>query len=148
MSSIALLSWRVVAEIAMSDRAEWLEWLADRRGSGGLLVSQFSLIKASSFIQKKLKAGPISPNGLLERFAKRHLLPHNVVDARNVSPTLYNVLARRHGKDDLELLSICIALQNHYEYYCWDSDEVNFVVRLAPKLVAKLFETVDGVRSS
>ena len=82
MKSIALLSWRVIAEIVMADKPEWLKWLEDQQRSSSLLVSQFSLIKASSFIQKKLSAGPINPNGLLERFVRRHLLPHNVIDAR------------------------------------------------------------------
>jgi hypothetical protein len=140
MVSVALLSWRAIAEITMSNNSRQLSWLAKRQTTNSLIVSQFSLIKASRFIQKQLNDGPIRPDGLLERFAKQHLATHSIASCSNVSSALYNSLAEKYGTDDLELFAVCIAIQNDYEYICWNRDEIRLVKRLAPSLVSKMFE--------
>jgi hypothetical protein len=139
MSPIFLLSWRVIAEIAMSENSEWLVWLDASQRSSRLVISQFSLIRASSYIQRSLGKNCIHPQGLLERFVRQHLQSHTVIDARHISAPLYNELAAKIGKDDLELFALSLALRNSYTYLCWDNNELTQAVQIASGLLADTF---------
>jgi hypothetical protein len=139
---VSLLSSRTLAEIALSENIAWLRWLEVRQRSNSLLVSQFSLIKASRLVQAKLQLGPIRPDGVLERFAKRYLMPQSIVGSRSVSAARYNMLAARNGLDDLELFSICLSIQNEYDYICWDENEQAWAVSLDGQLKSILFRDV------
>ena len=147
--SVALLSWRVVAEIAMSNDSRLVAWLNERQRASSVVISQFSLIKASRHVQTRRNLGPVNPSGLLERFAQHHLLPQVVIGAGSVPGALFNSLAVRHGSDDLELFAMCLALQNDYEYVCWDTNELELVGSVAPDLRLSIFEySPDGIQSS
>jgi hypothetical protein len=133
----------------MSSNEAWLSWLVDGQRSSSVLVSQFSMIKAFSYIDQRLSARLFDSRGVLDRFAKRYLARHAIIGAVDATPELYTSLARRYGNDDLELFAICLAIRNDYEYLCWDNDELSGAALLAPELVSKLFSiAVDEIHSS
>ena len=141
MLSTVLLSGRVFAEIVISGNAEWLRWLESRQRSSSICVSQLSLIKATRMVQERVGAERVHPHGMLEQFAKRHLRLHTVLGIASVRLSLYNELARRLGRDDLELFGVCAAIQNRYEYCCWNEEDRSATQGLWSELVVRVFES-------
>jgi hypothetical protein len=136
----ALLSWRVIAEIAMSSDEKVLSWLTSRQRKGGVLVCQLSLIKAATFIRRRCEEKSIDSYGLLDRFLRRYIALHSIIDASAASRDLYSRLAGIAGKEDLEIFALCVAFQNSYLYVHWDADDADFAARLIPDLALAKFE--------
>ena len=135
-----MLSWRVIAEIAMSSDEKVLSWLTSRQKKGDVLVCQLSLIKAASFIRARYKEKSIDSYGLLDRFQRRHIALHSIIDISFVSVDLYSRLAGLAGEEDLEIFALCLALQNSYLYVHWGADDAGFATRLIPDLALAKFE--------
>lgn len=140
-----LISWRLLAHLAVSASPSEMAWLAERNRTLSLHVCLYSYFKVSGDMEKGADGCSQSDAGVLDAFIRRHLPPEALANPDAVSATVYNRVRSSFDEDDLEIFAFALALVRDFTYVCIDEEEANGARERLPRLkVTSFAEALDA----
>jgi len=137
-----LISWRLLAHLAVSASPSEMAWLAERNRTLSLHVCLYSYFKVCGDMEKRANGSSQSGAGVVEAFVRRHLPPEALANPDAVSATVYNRVRSSFDEDDLEIFAFALALVRDFIYVCLDDEEANGAREHLPQLKVTSFAEV------
>lgn len=143
-----LISWRVLAHMAVSSSPSQTRWMAECNKTLSIHVCIYSYWKVAGEWRMEIDTNTPHRPGTVDAFIKQFLPPEALEYPTIVTPAVYYQIKRKFGEDNLEIFAIALALMRNYTYVCLDQDEAAMVKNNVPQLkIALITDFLDATKS-